>query len=60
MLADSGGKPEASGDKEVHCIHLKQIKIYNGDNKQTPSEAQILWRGKLKEVDSFFLGKILI
>lgn len=58
MLAESGETAESGDNKEVNYIHLKQTKIYNGDNKPTPSKAKILWRGKLKEVDSFFLGKI--
>ncbi|NAO99110.1 gas vesicle protein GvpU [Halomonas sp. MG34] len=39
-------------------IHLKNSQLYFGGNKPTPSKGDILWRGKLSEVDSFFLGKI--
>ncbi len=36
----------------------KETKVYCGDSKPTPSKGDILWRGKLNEVDGFFLGKI--
>src|SRR5690625_2955436 len=58
MLAESGEAAESGDNKEVHYIHLKNTKVYNGDNKPTTSKGNILWRGKLQEVDSFFLGKI--
>lgn len=57
MLSETGETAE-SNNKEVHYIHLKNTKIYNGDDKPIPSKGKILWRGKLQEVDSFFLGKI--
>ncbi|MGX5792086.1 gas vesicle accessory protein GvpU (plasmid) [Staphylococcus equorum] len=47
-----------SNDAEVQYIHLKDTRIYLGDSKSTPSTGETLWRGKLNEVDSFFLGKI--
>jgi hypothetical protein len=43
---------------EANFIHLKNTKVYCGDSKPTPSKGKILWRGKLSEVDGFFLGKI--
>ncbi|ASK62119.1 gas vesicle protein GvpU [Virgibacillus phasianinus] len=49
---------DSSSDGEAHFIHLKNTHIYCGDSKPTPSKGKILWRGKLNEVDSFFLGKI--
>ncbi|MFA1818885.1 gas vesicle accessory protein GvpU [Virgibacillus oceani] len=58
MLSETGEAADSGENKEVHYIHLKDTKIYNGDNKPTPSKGEILWRGKLQEVDSFFLGKI--
>lgn len=57
MLSETGETAE-SNNKEVHYIHLNNTKIYNGDDKPIPSKGKILWRGKLQEVDSFFLGKI--
>ncbi|WP_164214954.1 gas vesicle accessory protein GvpU [Virgibacillus sp. YIM 98842] len=58
MLSETGKAAESGENTEVQYIHLKNTKIYNGDNKPTPSKGKILWRGKLQEVDSFFLGKI--
>ncbi|MFC0471397.1 gas vesicle accessory protein GvpU [Halalkalibacter kiskunsagensis] len=43
---------------EAHFIHLKNTKVYCGDSKPTPSRGKILWRGKLCEIDGFFLGRI--
>lgn len=49
---------EAIDDSEAHFIHLKNAKVYCGDSKPTPSKGDILWRGKLNELNGFFLGKI--
>ncbi len=43
---------------EAHFIHLKNTRVYCGDSKPTPSKGKILWRGKLDQIDGFFLGKI--
>jgi dihydrodipicolinate synthase/N-acetylneuraminate lyase len=51
---------EAIDDSEAHFIHLKNAKVYCGDSKPTPSKGDILWRGKLTELDGFFLGKISV
>ncbi|SFJ46438.1 hypothetical protein SAMN04487936_102273 [Halobacillus dabanensis] len=44
--------------EEVQYIHLENAQVYNGDAQPTPSEGTFYWRGKLDEVDGFFLGKI--
>jgi hypothetical protein len=49
---------DSSKGAEVNFIHLKNTKVYCGDDKPTPSEGKIFWRGKLSEVDGFFLGRI--
>lgn len=54
----AGESADNNNDGEAHFIHMKKTKIYCGDSKPTPSKGDILWRGKLSEVDSFFLGKI--
>ncbi|ERN51588.1 gas vesicle accessory protein GvpU [Alkalihalophilus marmarensis] len=50
----------AKGDEEspASFIHLNDAQVYCGDREPTPSEGEVLWRGKLSEVDGFFLGKI--
>ncbi|MED1600480.1 MULTISPECIES: gas vesicle accessory protein GvpU [Alkalihalophilus] len=50
----------AKGDEETPAsfIHLNEAQVYCGDREPTPSEGEVLWRGKLSEVDGFFLGKI--
>ncbi|MUV37882.1 hypothetical protein JNUCC1_01688 [Lentibacillus sp. JNUCC-1] len=58
QLAEAGKQTESGGNEDVNFIHLKNTRIYCGDSKPTPSKGKILWRGKLAEVDSFFLGKI--
>lgn len=58
QLAKAGESVEANENAEAHFIHLKNTKVYCGDSKATPSKGKILWRGKLSEIDGFFLGKI--
>ncbi|QAS54685.1 gas vesicle accessory protein GvpU [Halobacillus litoralis] len=43
---------------DVQYIHLENAQVYNGDSQPTPSEGDFYWRGKLQEIDGFFLGKI--
>ena len=57
-LAKAGETVEENSNSEANFIHLKNTKVYCGDSKPTPSKGKILWRGKLSEVDGFFLGKI--
>jgi hypothetical protein len=57
-LAKASETVEESSNTEANFIHLKNTKVYCGDSKPTPSKGKILWRGKLSEVDGFFLGKI--
>ncbi|PPA70835.1 gas vesicle accessory protein GvpU [Jeotgalibacillus proteolyticus] len=58
QLAKAGESVESNGSEEAHFVHMKNTKVYIGDNKSTPSRGKILWRGKLSEIDGFFLGKI--
>jgi hypothetical protein len=58
QLGKAGEEAEANPDSEAYFIHVKNTKVYCGDSKPTPSKGEILWRGKLTEVDGFFLGKI--
>lgn len=57
-LAKAGETVEENSNSDANFIHLKNTKVYCGDSKPTPSKGKILWRGKLSEVDGFFLGKI--
>jgi hypothetical protein len=57
-LARAGESVEENQSTEAHFIHLKNTKVYCGDSKPTPSKGKIMWRGKISEVDGFFLGKI--
>jgi hypothetical protein len=58
QLSRASESVESNGDAEAHFVHLKNTKVYIGDSKSTPSKGQILWRGKLSEINGFFLGKI--
>jgi hypothetical protein len=58
QLGKAGEAAKAYPDSETYFIHMKNTKVYCGDSKPTPSKGEILWRGKLTEVDGFFLGKI--
>ncbi|MBD1380164.1 gas vesicle accessory protein GvpU [Metabacillus arenae] len=44
--------------ENLNYIHLKNTRIYCGDNKPTPSNSEFLWRGRLDQTDGFFIGKI--
>ena len=57
-LTKAGEAVDESSMAEAHYIHLKNTKVYCGDSKATPSRGKVLWRGKLSEIDGFFLGKI--
>ncbi|MFC7786579.1 MULTISPECIES: gas vesicle accessory protein GvpU [unclassified Rossellomorea] len=57
-LARAGESVDENQNAEAHFIHLKNTKVYCGDSKPTPSKGKIMWRGKLSEIDGFFLGKI--
>ncbi len=57
-LAKAGESVEENHSTEANFIHLKNTKVYCGDSKPTPSKGKIMWRGKISEVDGFFLGKI--
>ncbi|KAF0816773.1 MULTISPECIES: gas vesicle accessory protein GvpU [unclassified Cytobacillus] len=58
QLEIAGEAAQSNDDSEINFIHMKETKVYCGDSKPTPSKGDILWRGKLSEVDGFFLGKI--
>lgn len=47
-----------SSDEEANFIHLQEAQVYCGDSNPTPSKGKFLWRGKLSEVEGFFLGTI--
>lgn len=55
---EKAGEASRTNDTEAHFLHMKDTKVYCGDSKPTPSKGKILWRGKLSEIDGFFLGKI--
>lgn len=58
QLSQASEAVEDRGNEMAQFIHLKNAKVYCGDSKPTPSSGKILWRGKLQEIDGFFLGKI--
>ncbi|TDL31891.1 gas vesicle protein GvpU [Jeotgalibacillus sp. S-D1] len=58
QLSRAGESVESNDNAEAHFVHMKNTKVYCGDSKPTPSKGKILWRGKLSEIDGFFLGKI--
>ncbi|HET7657194.1 MAG TPA: gas vesicle accessory protein GvpU [Bacillales bacterium] len=58
QLAKASEAAEESHESGANFIHLKNTRIYLGDSQPTPSKGKIVWRGKLNEIDGFFLGKI--
>ncbi|ALC88584.1 gas vesicle protein GvpU [Bacillus sp. FJAT-18017] len=59
MLSNAGESAGSESQPEANYIHLKNANVYVGDSKPTPSKGDILWRGKLSEVDGFFIGRIV-
>lgn len=57
-LDEAGDAAGESDNDEINYIHLKDTSIFISENKPTPSSGKLIWRGKLSEVNSFFLGKI--
>ncbi|MFD1020670.1 gas vesicle accessory protein GvpU [Thalassobacillus hwangdonensis] len=49
---------EEEEQNDFQFIHLKDAKIYLGDSQPTPSQSKVSWRGKLADVNGFFLGHI--
>ncbi|GGC82009.1 hypothetical protein GCM10007216_10680 [Thalassobacillus devorans] len=58
QLKSASETAEKSSSDEARFIHLKEAQVYCGDSNPTPSKGKFLWRGKLSEVDGFFLGTI--
>lgn len=58
QLASAGESAGEDTGNGANFIHLKNTRIYCGNSQPTPSKGKILWRGKLDEIDGFFLGKI--
>ncbi|QUW20506.1 gas vesicle protein GvpU [Sporosarcina sp. Marseille-Q4063] len=59
QLDQAGETAQNNDETEANFLHMKDTKVYCGDSKPTPSKGEILWRGKLSEIDGFFLGRIL-
>lgn len=51
-------KSSKSAEGGANFIHLKEARIFLNGSNPIPSEGTTLWRGRLTEVDSFFLGRI--
>ncbi|HEX7064558.1 MAG TPA: gas vesicle accessory protein GvpU [Bacillales bacterium] len=58
QLAKAGETVEENSGDGANFIHLKNTKIYCGDSNPTPAKGKIIWRGKIEEIDGFFLGKL--
>ncbi|MGJ9383099.1 gas vesicle protein GvpU [Salipaludibacillus neizhouensis] len=56
MEAASNLKDEEA--PETNYVHLKDAKLFSESGKSLPSNGSVLWRGKLSDIDGFFLGKI--
>ncbi|WP_409274780.1 gas vesicle accessory protein GvpU [Neobacillus sp. SCS-31] len=59
MLINAGEAADSDAHDTANFIHLTNTRVYCGDSKSTPSKGEFLWRGKLSEVDGFFLGRIV-
>ncbi|SFF67178.1 hypothetical protein SAMN05216353_10530 [Halobacillus alkaliphilus] len=57
-LSEASQNAEDQNQEDVSYIHLKNAQVYNGDSSPTPAEGQFFWRGRMDQVDGFFLGRI--
>lgn len=58
LASASESAKNSSQESDIGFIHLKNTRIFIGESKGTPSNGEIIWRGKLDQVDGFFLGRI--
>ncbi|PYZ94627.1 gas vesicle protein GvpU [Salipaludibacillus keqinensis] len=49
---------EEEEEPSANYVHLEEAKLFSESGKSLPSEGSVLWRGKLNDVDGFFLGKV--
>ncbi|SFE92600.1 gas vesicle accessory protein GvpU [Alteribacillus iranensis] len=49
---------DSNSHTEANYIHLKEANLFSESGASFPSKGSVLWRGRLSEVDGFFLGKI--
>ncbi|RWZ51351.1 gas vesicle protein GvpU [Halobacillus fulvus] len=56
-LANASQSAKENSSQEVKFVHLKNAQVFNG-GEPTPSEGSFYWRGKVEDIDGFFLGRI--
>ena len=56
ISADSGSEAVAP----PIAVHVKDAALFGVGNMPVPYERGALWRGRLSEVDAFFLGEIVL
>jgi hypothetical protein len=56
ISADSGNQSVAP----PIAVHVKDAALFGVGNMPVPYERGALWRGRLSEVDAFFLGEIVL
>lgn len=49
---------ESGDEPEINYVHMRGAKMFDESGKAIPSKGEVLWRGKMKEVDGFFVGKV--
>ncbi|WP_280768084.1 gas vesicle accessory protein GvpU [Salipaludibacillus daqingensis] len=57
-LTEAVASLEEEQEPEVNYVHMKDAKMFSESGKSLPSKGSVLWRGKLSDVDGFFLGKV--
>ncbi|MFC4735072.1 gas vesicle accessory protein GvpU [Bacillus daqingensis] len=57
-LEKAAEKLSSGEEPEINYIHIADAKLFDESGTALPSKGAVLWRGKLKEVDGFFLGKV--
>ncbi|SDN73733.1 gas vesicle accessory protein GvpU [Alkalicoccus daliensis] len=49
---------ESGEEPGINYVHMKEAKMFDESGTAIPSKGNVLWRGKMKEVDGFFIGKV--
>lgn len=49
---------ESGDEPEINYVHMVEAKMFDESGTAIPSKGGVLWRGKMKEVDGFFIGKV--
>lgn len=59
-FAEIGADSESRSGAPSLAVHVKDAALFGVGNMPVPYEQGALWRGRLSEIDAFFLGEIVL